>query len=166
MSGKAGAKVSTQVSASVTPSTSALDSRSATNEPAAQDSATLRATLRVAIDAMRDALERGGVEAERDGTLPRSSVELLRKARVFELKLPRCLGGLEADLLTQMQAIEALAYVEPSTAWCVAVGATGIGEIGAFVHDAALATIFGAGAPIAGYTITPPGTAKIGRAHV
>ena len=125
-----------------------------------QDPSQLRSELRAAVDAMRELLQSGGMDAERDGTLPGRSVAALRAARVFELKLPRCLGGFEADLVTQMQVIEALAYVEASTAWCVAVGATGIGEIGAFVPEGALPAIFGSGVPIAGYTITPTGQAK------
>jgi len=119
-----------------------------------------RVELLAAVAGVRHELESGGPLAERSGTLPQASVDALSRARAFHLKLPQCLGGIEADLITQMQVIEALAYIEPSAAWCAAVGATGIGEIGAFVSDAAVQKIFADRIPIAGYTITPTGEAR------
>ena len=80
----------------------------------AQDMATVRAEsqldisrqrldLLAAVAGVRDDLVAGGPLAEKAGTLPQLSVDAISRSRAFHLKLPHCLGGIEADLITQMQ---------------------------------------------------------------
>ena len=82
-------------------------------------------------------------ESERAGTLAPDAVEAMRDAGLFTLKLPEVLGGAEADPVTQIEVIEALSYIDASAGWCLMIGATAIGQPGAFTGDEAIAEIFG-----------------------
>ncbi len=82
-------------------------------------------------------------ESESIGTLAPTAVETIREAGLFTLKLPEVLGGAEADPVTQIEVIEALSYIDASAGWCLMIGATAIGQPGAFTDDEAVAQIFG-----------------------
>ena len=41
----------------------------------------------------------------------------LRVSGLFALKLPAVLGGAGADPVTQVEVIEAVSYIDPSTGW-------------------------------------------------
>jgi len=60
------------------------------------------------------------IEAERE--LPRALFEALADAGLFQLALPRVLGGSELDLPTYIQVIEELGKADASTAWIVNQG--------------------------------------------
>ena len=98
-----------------------------------------------AVESVRDVVAAGADESERLGTLAPDAVAAIRDAGLFKLKLPQSLGGAEADPVTQIEVIEALAYIDASAGWCVMIGATSIGQPGAFAGDDAVAEIFGNG---------------------
>jgi alkylation response protein AidB-like acyl-CoA dehydrogenase len=72
------------------------------------------------------------------------------------MKLPRALGGHEADPVTQILVLEALAEVNPSASWCTMVGATAAGLPGAFLADEAVAGIFPGPRPPRGAMVVMP----------
>ena len=94
------------------------------------------------IEAIRDTVAGSADESERSGTLAPAAVAAIRDAGLFALKLPEDLGGAEADPVTQIEVIEALAYIDASAGWCLMIGATAIGQPGAFTDDEAIAEIF------------------------
>ena len=94
------------------------------------------------VEAVSDAVASSADESERLGTLAPSAVEAIRDAGLFTLKLPMSLGGAEADPVTQIEVIEALAYIDASAGWCLMIGATAIGQPGAFAGDDAITNIF------------------------
>ena len=94
------------------------------------------------VEAVRDTVAASADESERLGTLAPAAVEAIRDAGLFALKLPQSLGGAEADPVTQIEVIEALAYIDASAGWCLMIGATAIGQPGAFAGDEAVAEIF------------------------
>ena len=97
------------------------------------------------LDAAREIGPALAAQAEADeanGTLTAETVALLEDAGLFRMKLPRELGGFEADPSTQILVLEALAQANISAAWCTMVGATGISQPGAFLPDAAISEIF------------------------
>ena len=98
-----------------------------------------------AVESVRDVVADSADESERLGTLAPSAVAAIRDAGLFTLKLPQTLGGAEADPVTQIEVIEALAYIDASAGWCLMIGATAIGQPGAFAGDDAVAEIFGSG---------------------
>ena len=106
-----------------------------------------RRVLMAAVDSVRDTLEAGAQEGEETGTLPRSSVDALYASGLLRLKLPHVLGGAEADLVTQLDVLEAVSEIEPSAGWCLMIGAASLGGVGAFLPDDAIAEIFAGGNP-------------------
>ena len=95
-----------------------------------------------AVESVRDVVAASADESERLGTLAPDAVTAIRDACLFTLKLPQSLGGAEADPVTQIEVIEALAYIDASAGWCLMIGATAIGQPGAFAGDEAVAEIF------------------------
>ena len=104
-----------------------------------------RRFLLEAVESVRDVVADSADESERLGTLAPAAVAAIRDAGLFTLKLPQVLGGAEADPVTQIEVIEALSYIDASAGWCLMIGATAIGQPGAFAGDNAVAEIFADG---------------------
>ena len=71
-----------------------------------------RQVLLDAVAEVREVLEAGADQAEEDGTLPQASMDALYESGLLGLKLPAELGGAEADPVTQLEVIEALARID------------------------------------------------------
>ena len=71
------------------------------------------------IAGIADVLERSGPANEALGRLTPEVVDKLHEQRLFRMLLPRAYGGEEVDLATWFRAMEALAKLDASTAWCV-----------------------------------------------
>ena len=106
-----------------------------------------RRALMDAVDSVRDVLEAGAEEGEETGTLPQASVDALYDSGLLRLKMPYALGGAEADLVTQLDVLEAVCEIEPSAGWCLMIGAASMGGVGAFLPDDAIEEIFANGNP-------------------
>ena len=114
-----------------------------------------RALLQIVED-LRPALLDGADEAEATGALPLATVDALESAGCFRLKLPAVLGGIEADPVTYLEIIEALAYIHTSAAWTTMTGTTSIALMGAFLPDDAIEQIFIDGHVPRAAAVTPP----------
>jgi alkylation response protein AidB-like acyl-CoA dehydrogenase len=66
-----------------------------------------------------DLFERSGAANEALGQLTPEVVEKLHEQRLFRMLLPRVYGGEQIDPVTWFHAMEALAKLDASTAWCV-----------------------------------------------
>ena len=99
------------------------------------------------MESVRDILEAGAEEGEETGTLPQASVDALYDSGLLRLKMPWVLGGAEADLVTQLDVLEAVCEIEPSAGWCLMIGAASMGGVGAFLPDDAIEEIFANGKP-------------------
>ena len=125
-----------------------------------RDRTATRRALLDAVDRVRDVVTRGADDAERLRTLPAATVTALRDSGLLGLKLPAVLGGAEADPVTQMDVIEALAAIDPSAGWCLMVGATTLALPGVFLAEEPLRVMFRAGiAPLAAGCYMPTGQA-------
>jgi indole-3-acetate monooxygenase len=82
-----------------------------------------RMALLAAVESVRETLVAGADEAETHATLPQATVQALDDAGLFALKLPAVLGGAEADLVTQLEVLEAISYIDTSAGWCTLIGA-------------------------------------------
>ena len=100
-----------------------------------------------AVASVRNILEAGAQEGEETATLPQASVDALYDSGLLRLKLPHALGGAEADLVTQLDVLEAVSEIEPSAGWCLMIGAASLGGVGAFLPDDAIDVIFPDGIP-------------------
>jgi alkylation response protein AidB-like acyl-CoA dehydrogenase len=107
-----------------------------------RDRAAKRQALLDAVDSVQEAAAAGALAAEELGALPPDTVAALDASGLWGLKLPAELGGAEADPVTQIDVIEKLAYVEPSVAWCMFIGATSVGWAGAFLPDESIPKVF------------------------
>jgi alkylation response protein AidB-like acyl-CoA dehydrogenase len=105
---------------------------------------------------VREVLEAGADQSEEEGTLPQDSVDALYESGLLGLKLPAELGGAEADPVTQLEVIEALARIDASAAWCTMIGATSMGSWGAFLPDGAIEQLFVGGRPPKGAGVFLP----------
>lgn len=130
-----------------------------------------REALLRAVAGARDVLISESAESEANGTLTEASVDALYDSGLLALKLPEVLGGAEADPITQMEVIEAVALFD-SSAWLLFVGATNIGAPGAYLPDRGVEEMFpdgyvpkgaGAGAPMGVATRVPGGFNLTGR---
>ncbi len=128
------------------------------NMKAAQ--AATRSVLFGAIEAQRDTLAASNEADELLGTLSPASVNALVASGALRMKLPRVLGGFEADLVTQMEALERLTIINPAVGWCAMVGATSLAMPGAFLPDAGIARMFVDGRiPRGAIVVAPSGVA-------
>ena len=116
-------------------------------KPFPTDREAKRRVLMDAVENVRDVLEAGAEEGEATGTLPQSSVDALYESGLLRLKMPWVLGGAEADLVTQLDVLEAVCEIEPSAGWCLMIGAASMGGVGAFLPDDAIEEIFDGGNP-------------------
>ena len=106
-----------------------------------------RRVLMQAVEGVRPILEAAAPEGEQTATLPKASADALYESGLFRLKLPHVLGGAEADLVTQLDVLEAVSEIEPSAGWCLMIGAASLGGVGAFLEDDAIEEIFVGGKP-------------------
>ncbi len=102
---------------------------------------------------IRDAAS--AIETER--RLPSDLVDALRSAGLFHVGVPRSIGGLECDPMTQSRVVEEVAYADGSTGWCVMLAAQSA-SFAAFIDQAEARRAWGTGGIIAG-TARPIGRA-------
>ncbi len=119
-----------------------------------------RKFLLEAVERIGPTLQASGPKSEELTTLAPEAVQALREAGMFRLKLPAAVGGAEADPLTEMLVLEAIAYHDFTSAWCTMVGTTGIASLGAFLPQAGLDIVFANGQiPTASISFFPAGRA-------
>src|SRR5262252_8348205 len=71
------------------------------------------------VAAIAGLIEQNGSANEALGQLTPEVVDKLHEARLFRMLLPRVYDGDEVDLATWFRAMEAIAKLDASTAWCV-----------------------------------------------
>ncbi|MGI9613418.1 MAG: acyl-CoA dehydrogenase family protein [Acidimicrobiales bacterium] len=125
------------------------------------DPAALRGCLLDAVDTVSPVILAGVERAEAHFRLPSATFDALYDAGLFWLKLPRALGGAEADPMIQIEVIAALAAIDASAAWSVMIGSQSTGLPAAWLADDGLAQVFGEGpTPVAAGSLMPSGRAR------
>jgi indole-3-acetate monooxygenase len=81
-------------------------------------------------------------ESEQTRRLPLPLVEAMAQAGLYRLWIPRALGGEEADPMTFVRVVEAVAQVDGATGWCLMIGG-GYGIFGGYLPAAAARDIYG-----------------------
>lgn len=97
-------------------------------------------------------------EGERERHIPRVVAEAMRDAGLFRMAVPASLGGWEADPLTVLDTVEAVAEADASTGWCLFIGAGGP-VTGMFLDDTVAEEIFSDANTILCGSTAPPGRA-------
>src|SRR5665213_3341754 len=117
-----------------------------------------RKALLDAVESIGETLAASGPVSEELGKLAPEAVVALRTNRIFQIKLPEEVGGLEVDPVTEMMVLERLAYHDLTSAWCTMVGATAAAALGAFLPEAGLKKVFAGGhIPTAAISFFPAG---------
>ena len=111
------------------------------------DTAGKRRALMNAVESVRPTLEASAAESEETATLSQASVDALYDSGLLRLKLPRVLGGAEADPVTQLDVLEAVSRIDPAAGWCLMIGAASLGGSAAFLPDDAIDELFEGGMP-------------------
>jgi indole-3-acetate monooxygenase len=125
-----------------------------------QERETKREALLTQVERIAPTLQASGGKSEELATLAPEAVAALREAGLFRLKLPAVMGGAEADPVTEMMVLEAIAYHDFSSGWCTMVGATAVASLGAFLPEAGLDRVFRDGRiPTASISFFPAGRA-------
>src|SRR5215831_887826 len=107
-----------------------------------RERATKRQFLLDAVDSISETLRASGARSEESATLAPEAVDALVRTGMFSLKLAEEMGGAEADPITEMLVLEALAYHDLTSGWCTMVGATAIASLGTFLPQTGLEKVF------------------------
>jgi alkylation response protein AidB-like acyl-CoA dehydrogenase len=125
-----------------------------------QQDESLRQELLAEIEAIAPILAEHASESEKLGRLDAPTTEALRETRLAHFLCPREWGGLEADPVTTLEVIEALARIDASASWVVGIlGGTG-SIVGAFLPVRSAQRIFAKGIPPMAGMIPPKGQAE------
>lgn len=122
-----------------------------------------REELLTRVHALQALLHENSADGELLRRLPDAISDALTKAGLFRLLTPTRYGGYACDLRTLMTVTEALAEIDGSASWLVAIGANaawGVSHLGSLQ---AQAEIFGPNPDVRLASTTIPGTAR--RAH-
>src|SRR5215467_2949797 len=125
-----------------------------------KDRAAKRKFLLDVVNGISKTLRASGPQSEELGTLAPDAVDALIRTGMFRLKLAAEMGGAEADPITEMLVLEALAYHDLTSGWCTMVGATAIASLGTFLPQTGLEKVFKNGqVPTAAISFFPAGRA-------
>lgn len=120
----------------------------------------LREELLAEITAIAPILAEQAPESEKLGCLSDAAWEPLRRSRLLGFLAPRELGGDEADPLTQVEVIEALARIDASVSWVVGNLAIVSAYVAAFLPARSAQRIFAERVPPMAGTNAPRGRAE------
>jgi alkylation response protein AidB-like acyl-CoA dehydrogenase len=94
------------------------------------------------------------------GRLDEATMAALRSTRLLQYLAPRELGGLEADPVTQLLVLEAIARIDASTSWTLGILAGVSGIAGAYLPVATTGRLFAETVPPIVGSLLPKGTAE------
>jgi indole-3-acetate monooxygenase len=106
-----------------------------------------RDRLLEAVAEVADVLAAGADTGEAADRLPRSSVDALRSSGLFAALAPVEVGGFQVDPVTELELIEAVSAIDPSTGWSFWASAGSTARVASMLPDDAAAEIFAGGDP-------------------
>ena len=120
----------------------------------------LRRELLAEVEAVAPTLAEHAADSEALARLNELSIEALRKTRLLRFICPKERGGEEADPVTQLEIIEALAKIDGSAAWIAGILAGVSMIVAAFLPAASGRTLFASGVPPMAGIASPRGRAQ------
>ena len=133
--------------------------QSAFHAQAENDTAASCTALMGALASIKDILQNGAADSDRQGRLTEETVAALQTNGFWRIRLCRELGGLELPIVAQIEVLAALADIDASSAWCSMVANNGVAMLGATMPDAAIERIFADGVPPCSIVAAPGGFA-------
>ncbi|HKT78353.1 MAG TPA: acyl-CoA dehydrogenase family protein [Sphingobium sp.] len=111
--------------------------------------------------ALFDLIDAEAENIERSGTVTEPVVTALKDSGIFDMMLPRELGGSDVDVLTALEVFEEITRANVAAGWVALVNATVAASAATYVSDEAAQQIFGDGkAILAGAFSAGGGTIK------
>lgn len=104
----------------------------------AADHQNLRDDVLNRIESIRPIIEANAEASQLGREMPEASWRAMNDAGLFGLKAPAELGGLDADAVIQIEAIERMAYYDGSAGWTMMVGLGASAMAAGWVQDDAL----------------------------
>ncbi|MGO9265121.1 MAG: acyl-CoA dehydrogenase family protein [Candidatus Binataceae bacterium] len=120
----------------------------------------LRNELLAEIESIAPVVAEHATASEALGRLDEATMAALRSTRLLRLAPPRELGGLEADPVTQVVVLEALARIDASTSWALGIIAGVPGFWGAYLPAASARRLFANSVPPMAGSFLPKGIAE------
>jgi indole-3-acetate monooxygenase len=122
----------------------------------------LRRELLADVEAVAPTLAEHAADSEGLARLNAPSIEALHQTRLLRFLCPKERGGDEADPLTGIEIIEALARIDGSAAWTLGILAYTSMIVAAFLPAASGKKIFAGGVPPMAGMLGPRGRAEPG----
>jgi alkylation response protein AidB-like acyl-CoA dehydrogenase len=119
----------------------------------------LRNELLAEVDSIAPILAEHAPLSEKLGRLDALSIEAVRSTRLLRMLCPREFGGLEADPVTWILVLEALARIDGSASWTIGI-LTSSGLFGPYLPTATARRICANGIPPVAGSLLPKGQAE------
>ena len=119
----------------------------------------LRDELLAEVESIAPILAEHAPESERLGRMDEASIEAVRSTRLLGLSAPRELGGVEADPVTAILVLEALARIDGSAGWTIGILTSNYFP-GAYLPLATARQLFAKGVPPVANSLLPKGQAE------
>jgi indole-3-acetate monooxygenase len=110
--------------------------------------------------AVAPVVRRHAAEGEEQRRLPAPTLDALVAAGLMRMCLPAAYGGPEADPVTVLEAIEAVAHADGAAGWCSMIAST-TSSLAAFVAPPVAAELYGDPAVVTGGVFAPNGTGRV-----
>src|SRR5579863_1151978 len=120
----------------------------------------LRKELLAEIESIAPMVAEHAAASEALGRLDEPTMAALRSTRLLRLYAPRELGGLEADPVTALLVLEALARIDASTSWALGIISGVPGIVGASLPAETARQLFAGKVPPMAGLVLPKGTAE------
>jgi alkylation response protein AidB-like acyl-CoA dehydrogenase len=131
-----------------------------TTAPAPTTGARTPADLVASARELQPLIRENAAANEAAGQLTDAVADALHEHGLFGMWTPAELGGSEADPISSLEIVQALAYADPSTAWVTMAAAVATGTGGAYLGDEATQKMFtGERFPVVAGQGTRPGRA-------
>jgi indole-3-acetate monooxygenase len=127
-----------------------------------QASGGVAGTLVDAARSVADVVRANADHAEEIRRLPQPTVDALVAANLMRMCVPSAYGGPEADPVTLIRAIEAVAHADGAAGWCTMIAST-TSSLSAFMHPDAAHELFADPTSVAGGVFAPNGTGTADR---
>jgi len=111
-----------------------------------------------AAEGLHELVEAHADRAEQNRRLPKRVVHALRDAQLMRMCVPAEYGGPEADPVTMVRALEAVAIADGAAGWCTMIAST-TSSMSLFLEPDAARAIYGDPKVITGGAYAPNGTA-------
>ncbi|MCG2623047.1 hypothetical protein LVY72_14180 [Arthrobacter sp. I2-34] len=120
-----------------------------------------RAHALAQVQKISERLAAGVEQGQREGRLADDAVAALRESGILGIMTPDDLGGNVVDPPTAFEIIEAIGYIDPSTAWTTTILLEGAGQLATQLEPAQAAVVFRDRLPLKAGSLRPGSAQRV-----